>query len=300
MPRESGASSTSIADRVGVGLDRRLADDDGSQRAYEAFRTPDRTGPARSAHRRDRGRRASPRTAARSSAATCSSRCRGPRRTGSPSRRRRPRRAPPRLSASARRMRCRRASHSFRSTMRGARWRSPRRGSIRASRGVIAAVTGTSGKTSVAAFTRQIWAALGYEAASVGTIGVVTAEARGLRLADHARSGRTASHAVGTGGRGRHPSRHRGVVARPRPAPARRRACRGRRLHQSEPRSSRLSSERRGLSRGQAPAVRGAGGRRRRRGDRCRSRAQRRGGGGGEEARAEAHRPSAATATASG
>src|SRR5689334_1010807 len=39
---------------------------------------------------------------------------------------------------------------------------------------VIAAVTGTSGKTSVAAFTRQIWASLGYEAASLGTIGVVT------------------------------------------------------------------------------------------------------------------------------
>jgi UDP-N-acetylmuramoyl-L-alanyl-D-glutamate--2,6-diaminopimelate ligase len=38
----------------------------------------------------------------------------------------------------------------------------------------IAAVTGTSGKTSVAAFTRQIWAALGKNAASVGTIGVVT------------------------------------------------------------------------------------------------------------------------------
>ena len=38
----------------------------------------------------------------------------------------------------------------------------------------IAAVTGTSGKTSVAAFTRQIWAALGKRAASVGTIGVVT------------------------------------------------------------------------------------------------------------------------------
>lgn len=37
----------------------------------------------------------------------------------------------------------------------------------------IAAITGTSGKTSVAAFTRQIWAALGYSAASVGTIGVV-------------------------------------------------------------------------------------------------------------------------------
>ncbi|HVV63624.1 MAG TPA: UDP-N-acetylmuramoyl-L-alanyl-D-glutamate--2,6-diaminopimelate ligase [Pseudolabrys sp.] len=38
----------------------------------------------------------------------------------------------------------------------------------------IAAVTGTSGKTSVAAFTRQIWAALGHEAASLGTIGVVS------------------------------------------------------------------------------------------------------------------------------
>jgi len=37
----------------------------------------------------------------------------------------------------------------------------------------IAAVTGTSGKTSVAAFTRQIWAALGHAAASLGTIGVV-------------------------------------------------------------------------------------------------------------------------------
>ncbi len=37
----------------------------------------------------------------------------------------------------------------------------------------IAAITGTSGKTSVAAFTRQIWSALGHAAASVGTIGVV-------------------------------------------------------------------------------------------------------------------------------
>jgi UDP-N-acetylmuramoyl-L-alanyl-D-glutamate--2,6-diaminopimelate ligase len=39
---------------------------------------------------------------------------------------------------------------------------------------VIAAVTGTSGKTSVAAFTRQIWSALGHSAASVGTIGIVS------------------------------------------------------------------------------------------------------------------------------
>ena len=39
---------------------------------------------------------------------------------------------------------------------------------------VVAAVTGTSGKTSVTAFTRQIWTALGHPAASIGTIGVVT------------------------------------------------------------------------------------------------------------------------------
>jgi UDP-N-acetylmuramoyl-L-alanyl-D-glutamate--2,6-diaminopimelate ligase len=39
---------------------------------------------------------------------------------------------------------------------------------------VIAAVTGTSGKTSVAAFTRQIWAALGEPSASIGTVGLVS------------------------------------------------------------------------------------------------------------------------------
>ena len=38
----------------------------------------------------------------------------------------------------------------------------------------IVAVTGTSGKTSVAAFTRQIWSMLGHQAASIGTIGVVS------------------------------------------------------------------------------------------------------------------------------
>jgi UDP-N-acetylmuramoyl-L-alanyl-D-glutamate--2,6-diaminopimelate ligase len=41
--------------------------------------------------------------------------------------------------------------------------------------GIIAAVTGTSGKTSIVAFARQIWQALGHAAASVGTVGVVTA-----------------------------------------------------------------------------------------------------------------------------
>jgi UDP-N-acetylmuramoyl-L-alanyl-D-glutamate--2,6-diaminopimelate ligase len=38
----------------------------------------------------------------------------------------------------------------------------------------VAAVTGTSGKTSVAAFTRQIWERLGHASASIGTIGLVS------------------------------------------------------------------------------------------------------------------------------
>jgi UDP-N-acetylmuramoyl-L-alanyl-D-glutamate--2,6-diaminopimelate ligase len=39
---------------------------------------------------------------------------------------------------------------------------------------VIAAVTGTSGKTSVVAFLRQIWSRLGHPAASLGTVGIVS------------------------------------------------------------------------------------------------------------------------------
>ena len=39
--------------------------------------------------------------------------------------------------------------------------------------GTIVAVTGTSGKTSVAAFVRQIFARLGHQAASIGTVGLV-------------------------------------------------------------------------------------------------------------------------------
>jgi len=38
---------------------------------------------------------------------------------------------------------------------------------------VVAAVTGTSGKTSTVAFTRQVWATLGHQAASIGTLGIV-------------------------------------------------------------------------------------------------------------------------------
>jgi len=41
---------------------------------------------------------------------------------------------------------------------------------------VIAAVTGTSGKTSTAQFAREIWQALGKKSASIGTLGLVTAK----------------------------------------------------------------------------------------------------------------------------
>ena len=42
----------------------------------------------------------------------------------------------------------------------------------------IAAVTGTNGKTSVVHFAREIWTALGHPAASLGTLGLVTATER--------------------------------------------------------------------------------------------------------------------------
>jgi UDP-N-acetylmuramoyl-L-alanyl-D-glutamate--2,6-diaminopimelate ligase len=40
----------------------------------------------------------------------------------------------------------------------------------------VAAVTGTNGKTSVASFLRQIWTGLGFQSASLGTIGIVTSK----------------------------------------------------------------------------------------------------------------------------
>jgi UDP-N-acetylmuramoyl-L-alanyl-D-glutamate--2,6-diaminopimelate ligase len=46
---------------------------------------------------------------------------------------------------------------------------------------LICAITGTNGKTSVVSFLRQIWTGLGYNAASVGTLGIVSGgiESRG-------------------------------------------------------------------------------------------------------------------------
>ena len=45
------------------------------------------------------------------------------------------------------------------------------------------AVTGTNGKTSVASFVRQLWAGLGLQAASLGTVGVVSP--RGTEVLKH-------------------------------------------------------------------------------------------------------------------
>lgn len=44
---------------------------------------------------------------------------------------------------------------------------------------IVAAVTGTSGKTSIAVFTRQLWRRLGHPAASIGTLGLQTSDAPG-------------------------------------------------------------------------------------------------------------------------
>ena len=69
----------------------------------------------------------------------------------------------------------------------------------------LVAVTGTSGKTSVAAFVRQILAAAGHEAASIGTLGIVTPAMDARRQPDHARPGRAPRDARPARARRRHP-----------------------------------------------------------------------------------------------
>ena len=58
--------------------------------------------------------------------------------------------------------------------MCAARWRSRRRGSYPRQPETVVAVTGTSGKSSVADFVRQLFAALEQRSASLGTLGVIT------------------------------------------------------------------------------------------------------------------------------
>ena len=87
----------------------------------------------------------------------------------------------------------------------------------------IAAVTGTNGKSSTVHFVRQIWAALGLKAASVGTLGIVSpgfTRDAGLTTPDpvqlHADLATLAREGVDASG-------DRGVEPRPRPASPRRR-----------------------------------------------------------------------------
>jgi UDP-N-acetylmuramoyl-L-alanyl-D-glutamate--2,6-diaminopimelate ligase len=67
---------------------------------------------------------------------------------------------------------------------------------------MIAAVTGTSGKTSVVAFVRQIWSQLGRRAASIGTLGLVSPDgeiAGSLTTPDPIRLHQTLDELVGDG-----------------------------------------------------------------------------------------------------
>ena len=54
---------------------------------------------------------------------------------------------------------------------------------------IVAAVTGTKGKSSIVAFLREIWTALGKPAASLGTVGVVGPKGEMPLVPHHARSG---------------------------------------------------------------------------------------------------------------
>ena len=146
----------------------------------------------------------------------------------------------------------------FSSTTRGSRWRNSPRSIFPRQPATMVAVTGTSGKTSVASFTRQIWEQAGHRRRQHRHHRRRRARPQRLRLAHHARSGRTAQASHRTRRCRRHPRRDGGLQPRPRPAPARRRQARGRRLHQSRPRPHGLSSDRRGLSSRQAAPVRHA------------------------------------------
>ena len=93
----------------------------------------------------------------------------------------------------------------------------------------MVAVTGTSGKTSVASFTRQIWEHDGHRGRQHRHDRRRRARPQRIRLADDARSGRAAQASGRTRGFRRHACLDGGVEPRPRPAPARRReACRRR------------------------------------------------------------------------
>ena len=119
-----------------------------------------------------------------------------------------------------------RALHRRRESARS-RWRACAAAFFGAQPDIVAAVTGTKGKSSIVAFLREIWTALGKPAASLGTVGVVDAQRRNAADPHHARSGGDPSPAGGAEA-GRHrSSRHRSLQPWPGPVPAGRRDDRG-------------------------------------------------------------------------
>ena len=120
----------------------------------------------------------------------------------------------------------------------------------------MVAVTGTAGKTSVASFTRQIWAHWGKPAAMIGTTGLVApgrTEYGSLTTPDPVQLhrllcelARERRDACGDGG----------IEPRHRPASPRRRPAGGRGVHQSRPRPHGLPSDRRALLRDEDASLR--------------------------------------------
>ena len=153
---------------------------------------------------------------------------------------------------------------------------------------IVAAVTGTKGKSSIVAFLREIWTALGKPAASLGTVGVIGPKGEMPLVAHHAGPGGDSRTAGAAEDRRRRSSGDRGFQPWPGSAPAGRREDFRLRVHQHHPRPYGLSSDLRGLPRRQAAAVHRSGEGWRRRGGQCRCRTCRPLHRRGEGARPEA------------
>ncbi len=120
---------------------------------------------------------------------------------------------------------------------------------------IAVAVTGTNGKTSVASFVRQLWAAQGFAAASLGTVGVVSPS--GTKILKHTTPDPIELHAI-LAALAKDGVTHLALEASSHGLQQRRIdgiSIRRRRLHQYLARSFGLSPELRGLFRAEAPPV---------------------------------------------
>jgi hypothetical protein len=123
---------------------------------------------------------------------------------------------------------------------------------------VVVAVTGTNGKTSCVEMVRQLWHVAGFSAASIGTLGVTTAQesvSTGLTTPDIV-TFLSNLHGLAREGFPMSPTRRRAMAFR---SSATRGRALSRGLHQPEPRPSRLSRHDGGLFRRQDAPVRRSG-----------------------------------------